>query len=178
MLKPSKNVFVDDSKRNLYKWAGIFHRLQKNFFEGEIKLRREKQIEDFVFLNEFNTVKLIIDTDILHKLKPISVDDNPDITIITDQKFSRYPCPEIIKKIDDILDKCPNLYLCLNRHYINIDNSYVDETLDDNFNLAITQWLKKSLPNATIVDMSLDYLDVGDYFTWAIPDRHYFITRK
>lgn len=180
MLKPSKNVFVDDSKKNLYKWASIFHRLQKNFFEGDIKLRREKQIEDFVFLNQFNKVKLIIDTDILHKLKPQQVDtyEEADIIIITDQKFSRYPCPEIIKKINDILDKCPNLYLCLNRHYINIDNSYVDETLDDNFNLAITQWLKRSLPNTNIVDMSLDYLDVGDYFTWAIPDRHYFITRK
>lgn len=151
-----------------------------NFFEGETKLRREKQIEDFVYLNQFNKVKLIVDTDVLSSLKNKSVDNigDSDIVIITDQKFSRYPCPEIIEKIDNILEQTDNLYLCLNRHYINIDNSYHDDTLDDNFNLAITQWLIKSLPHLKIIDMSLDYLDRGDYFTWAIPDRHYYITRK
>lgn len=151
-----------------------------NFFEGNTKLRREKQIEDFVYLNGYHKVKLIVDTDILSALKEKAVENisDSDIVIITDQKFSRYPCPEIIEKINNILTECDNLYLCLNRHYINIDNSYHDETLDENFNLAITQWLTKSLPDLKIVDMSLDYLDRGDYFTWAVPDRHYYISRR
>ena len=81
---------------------------------------------------------------------------------------------ELIKKQ---LDKCPNLYLCLNRHYVNIDNSYHDTTLDKNFTVAITQWLKKNLPGYDIVDLSLDYVDYGRHFTWAVPDRHYFIRK-
>jgi hypothetical protein len=153
-----------------------------NFFVGKTKLRREKQIEDFVFLNGFTNVKLITDTDVLYKIQNnnIIVESNTaaDIVIITDQKFSRYPCPEIIKKINNILEETKCLYLCLNKHYINIDNSYHDLSLDDNFNLAITQWLIKSLPHLNIVDLSLDVVDCGNYFTWAIPDRHYFITKK
>ena len=85
---------------------------------------------------------------------------------------------DIVKQIEKILVESKSLYLCLNRNYINIDNSYIDPTLSDNFCLAITQWSKKSLPDYNIIDMSLDYVEYGDYFTWAVPDRHYFITKK
>jgi hypothetical protein len=172
------NIIIQESK-NLYKWAKIFNRLQRNFFTEDIKLRREKQIEDFVFLNEFNKIKFVIDTDVLTSIKKYEVASSveSDLIIITDQKFSRYPCSVIIEKINWYLERCPCVYLCLNRHYINIDNSYHDFNLDANFNLAITQWLKKSLTHADIIDLSLDYLDCGHAFTWAIPDRHYFIKR-
>ena len=167
---------------NLYKWAKVYNSLQMKFFTEPVKMRRVKQIEDFVLLNEFEKVKLVIDTDVLDNLKRTKtcVDSfsEADIVIITDQKFSRYPCPELIKQIEKILVESKSLYLCLNRNYINIDNSYIDPTLSDNFCLAITQWLRKSLPDYNIVDMSLDYVEYGDYFTWAIPDRHYFITKK
>ena len=145
-------------------------------------MRREKQIEDFVFLNRYTNVKLITDTDVFDKIKNtntiVETMSAAGIVIITDQKFSRYPCLEIIKKINNILEETKSLYLCLNKHYINIDNSYHDLSLDDNFNLAITQWLMKSLPHLNIVDLSLDLVDYGNYFTWAIPDRHYLITKK
>ena len=162
MVPKVDNIIVQESK-NLYKWARVFNRLQRNFFTEEIKLRREKQIEDFVLLNEFDKITLVTDTDVF--------------VIITDQKFRRYPCPYMIEKINWYLERCKCLYLCLNRHYVNIDNSYHDYTLDSNFNLAITQWLKKSLGNSSVIDLSIDYLDCGHAFTWAIPDRHYFIKR-
>jgi hypothetical protein len=83
----------------------------------------------------------------------------------------------MLEQIIKQLDKCSNLYLCLNRHYINIDNSYQDPTLDSNFTIAITQWLKKNLPEADVIDLSLDFVDYGRSFTWAVPDRHFFIRK-
>ena len=162
--------------RPLYKWSKIFNRLQRNFFIEPTKLRREKQIEDFLYLNNFICPYIVKDTDILNTYTEFRTINNADIVVITDQKFSRYPCPEIIKQISEIIKKCPNLYLCLNKHYINIDNSYHDANLDTNFNLAIGQWLRKSLLDVSIVDLSLDFIDYGQSFTWAVPDRHFYIT--
>lgn len=167
------------STQNLYKWARVFNRLQRRFFDGDTQLRRERQIEDFVRLNGFQYVHLIVDTDVLTSLQSQQVDiDQADIVVITDQKFSRLPCTALIAEIKRLASRVPNLYVCLNRHYINIDNTYHDQSLSENFNVAITQWLKKELDDCLVVDMSLDYLDVGKSFTWAIPDRHYYIAKK
>lgn len=177
-LNPTKKIIVE-SPRGLYKWSKIFNRLQRNFFVEEVELRREKQICDFVVLNNYTAVKLKIDTDVFQNLQHLSVANSidADLTIITDQKFSRYPCTALIEKIKQQLDKCSDLYLCLNRHYINIDNSYYDPTLNQNFNIAITQWLKNNLNGCRVIDLSLNYMDYGHAFTWAIPDRHYFIQK-
>jgi hypothetical protein len=175
---PSKPILIDPT-HGLYKWSRIFNRVQRRVFtEQPNKLRREKQIEDFVRLNGYQRPWLMIDTDVLQALAPMAVQslDQADIAVITDQRFSRYPCPYLIQQIQLIMLQCPALYLCLNRHYINIDNSFHDAELDDNFNVAITQWLKKNLPY-TVTDLSLDYQDYGHAFTWAIPDRHYLIQR-
>jgi len=178
-LKTDKKIVID-STRYLYKWAKGFHHLQQNFFVDDIKLRREKQIEDFIMLNGFTQIKFKIDTDIFKDFKVNRVDTSAEaeMVVITDQKFSRYPCPAIINKIKEQLDKCSRLYLCLNRHYINIDNSYHDTSLDNNLNRAITQWLVKALPEFEITDLSSNYLDTGEQFTWVIPDRHYYIRIK
>lgn len=173
-INKHKKIIVDPT-RSLYKWGRGFHHIQKNFFTEDIKLRREKQIEDFISLNEFKRVKVIKDTDILNNTD--SVDSDPDLIVITDQKFSRYPCPEIIKKLGQYLDQCP-IYLCLNRQYINIDNSYHDQTLSDNYCLAISQWLRKELSSVDVLDLSLDVEEDGMQFTWVVPDRHYFIKRN
>jgi hypothetical protein len=173
---PRKQVIVDPTHA-LYKWSRIFNRLQRQFFVDPVtKLRREKQIEDFVRLNGYSRPWIMIDTDVLSSLRDICVatPQEADILIITDQKFSRYPCPAMIKKIQQLVDQCPTMYLCLNRHYVNIDNSYHDPDLDDNFTRAIPQWLDKNLPYE-VLDLSLDYMDYGHAFTWAVPDRHYLI---
>jgi len=175
MIFNTKKELVINPTQGLYKWSKIFNRLQRNFFEGDFELRRERQIRDFLKLNGYKHVHYIIDTDVFKN--DLNVEINAaEIVVITDQKFSRYPCPIIIQKIKELIKERP-LYLCLNRHYINIDNSYHDSTLDANFPTAITQWLKKSI-DADIVDLSLNYVDYGNAFTWAVPDRHYYIRNK
>ena len=169
------------SPMNLYRWNRSYFKLQSNFFVEEFKLLRERQIEDFVYLNDFDRLHLIKDTDIFKDGLRATMVKHPlaaELVIVTDQNFSRYPCPELINQIGKLLDDCPNLYLCLNRHYLNIDNTWHDATLDDNFQRAITQWLRRSLTNSTVVDMSFDWDDRGDYLSWSVPDRHYYITRK
>ena len=166
------------SPRTLYKWASVWGKIQKNYYTHEVYLRREKQIEDFVFLNEYKNLYIEKDTDILKNMRSVSRPDQADLVIITDQKFSRLPCTGIIESITQLLDQCPNLLICINRHYVNIDNTYRDQTLSSHYPLAVTQWLKKSLPTASIVDLSLDYLDSGNWFTWVIPDRIYYISRR
>jgi hypothetical protein len=176
---PNRPMIVESS-RGLYHWARIFNRLQRNFFVEPVQLRREKQIEDFIRLNGYTRVKFKTDTDVFKDLVDVVIcnqSHQAELVVITDQKFSRYPCPVLIEQIKNQLDNCSHLYLCLNRHYINIDNSYHDITLDKNFNQAISQWLKKQLPKYDIVDLSLDYVDYGTAFTWAIPDRHFFIRK-
>lgn len=176
ILKPRTTINIVPT-RPLYKWARIFNRLQRNFFTEPVKLRREKQIEDFVRLNEIAGVSIIKDTDILQGLQDLECTiDQADMVIITDQKFSRYPCPVIIENIKSLLSQCPRLYLCLNKHYINIDNSFHDCSLDGNFNLAIAQWLRKNLPGYRVLDLGLDVVDYGQSFTWAVPDRHFYIS--
>ena len=175
----TKTVKIEQT-RPLYKWSRSFNHLQRNFFvDRPTKLRREKKIEDFVILNGYSRVWISKDTDVFQVLDHVVVDDiaQAEIVVITDQKFSRYPCPVLIQKLQDILDICPVIYVCLNRHYINIDNSFHDNTLSDNFNLAITQWLKKNL-KCDVIDLSLDYQDYGTAFTWAIPDRHHLLRHK
>lgn len=160
---------------NLYKWAKVWGKVQKNYYPKTVMLRREKQIEDFVLLNEFQSLYIVKDTDILQKLNSVDTPEQADLVIITDQKFSRLPCPAMINNIQELLLRCPRMYLCLNRHYVNIDNTFCDSTLSDHYPLAITQWLKKNLVSSRITDLSLDYLDCGDYFTWVVPDRMYYI---
>ena len=160
---------------NLYKWAKIWGKVQKNYYPKPVMLRREKQIEDFVLLNEFQYLYIVKDTDILKNLNSVDTPEQADLIIITDQKFSRLPCSAMIEQIQELLLQCPKIYLCLNRHYVNIDNSFCDSALSDHYTLAVTQWLKKNLVNSRVTDLSLDYLDCGDYFTWVVPDRMYYI---
>ena len=165
------------STKNLYKWAKMWGKIQKNYYKEPVYLRREKQIEDFIKLNEFKKIYVVKDTDVLKDLPTVDSPGQADLIVITDQKFSRLPCTAIIESIEQLLTQCSEIYLCLNRHYINMDDSYCDRDLSDHFPLAITQWLKKNL-SAQVLDMSLDYyLDRGNYFTWVIPDRMYYIKK-
>ena len=176
-FSPLPQQIIVQPTRALYKWSRIFNRLQRNFFTEPVELRRERQILDFITLNGYQLVRFKTDTDVFGDCARVQHSADADLVVITDQKFSRYPCPIIIEKIKWHLDQCPALYLCLNRHYINIDNSYHDATLDSKYTVAITQWMKKNLPGLDVVDLSLNYLDTGQQFTWAVPDRHYFIRR-
>ena len=86
------------------------------------------------------------------------------------------PCDAIIDKLKKFL-KFGDVYLCLNRHYLNIDNQNIEVEIPNDYLLSITAWLKKSLEKFKVVDLSKNYRDYGDHFTWVIPDRIYFISK-
>ena len=182
-----KSLFEEVDAREDVVYDGV--KCKKDGFLHEIlqvpqnwnKLKEEhlKQIESFILLNEFDSVDFITDTDILHNAKKkYSNRPDPQLLVITDLKFSRYPCKIIIEKIKEYSKIYSALYICLNKCYINIDNSFHDISLDSNYNLAITQWLKKFLKDYNIIDLSLDTIEDGQSFTWVIPDRHFLITKQ
>lgn len=177
LQNPLKPIIVDTTQF-LYKWNRSYGGFQKKYFVESIGYRRESAIESFVVLNGFTRIKFITETDILKNIKKThGVENNYELLVIATQQFSRLPCTAIIEQIKKHLEVCPALYLCLTRWYLNIDNTYCDQTLDNNFLLAITQWLKKSLPNYDVVDLNLNRQEDGTFFTWVIPDRHYYIRR-
>lgn len=166
--------------RPLYKWARNFKRIQDRFYPEPVKLRRIKQIEDFITLNGYKKIfhidEVILDLNITND-RFVNELTFADLILVTDQKFSRYPLSGIIEKICDLTSSVPDAYICLNRHYLNIDNQRVDIDLPQDYQQAITAWLSSSLPDHVVIDMSRNYLDVGKSFTWSCPDRHYFIRR-
>jgi hypothetical protein len=178
LTNPRKPIVIDPA-RFLYKWNRSYGSLQKKYFIEPVIYRREMAIESFIKLNGFDRVKFETETDILNDIRhKVGADQDFDLIVIATQKFSRLPCPEIIQQIKNYLESCANLYICLTRWYINIDDSYHDDTLDDNYVLAITQWLKKNLPDYRVIDLNLDRQEDGTFFTWVIPDRHYFICKQ
>ena len=181
MTDPVKKTVKFVEPFALYKWAKNFARIQNKFYANRYKLRRIQQIEDFINLNNFKKVHHIEEVRIdLELEKNLFTNDInvADLILVTHQGYSRYPCKGIVEKIQEWLTSCPNLYLCLNRHYINIDNQTIDINLPDDFQTAITVWLQKSLPNCTVVDLSRNYIDYGLNFTWSLPDRHFYIVKK
>lgn len=164
------------SPENLYRWNRNWFKMQQSFFEEDFVLMREKQIIDFAVLNGHSKVKIIKDTDIFKQELPFEVvNEGHTLTIVTDQRISRLPCHALIDYIKDITQRT-DAYICLNRHYINIDNTFCDPTLNENYEIALGEWLRKYLDN-TVIDLSLQWPDRGDYFTWSVPDRHFFIPR-
>lgn len=172
-----KQVCVVQTK-NLYKWAKNFKRIQDRFYDNQYKLRRLQQIEDFICLNGYS--KVFHDEEVLLDLNIPQVDDRKlaDLILVTHQGYSRYPLSGIVEKIIEWTESA-DLYFCLNRHYLNINNVLLEYKLPDDYQQAITFWLKESLGNKfLIVDLSRNYIDFGQHFTWSCPDRHYFISRK
>ena len=166
---------------SLYTWAKNFKRIQDRFYNSQYKLRRIQQIEDFIQLNNFHKVyhiqDVLLDFDISKDMFTDDIQDS-DLILVTHQGYSRYPCTGIIEQINKWLSACPKIYLCLNRHYLNIDNQQIDMQLPSDYQQAITSWLQQSLSNQVVVDLSRNYIDFMQNFTWSVPDRHYYIETK
>jgi len=165
---------------SMYKWAKNFKRIQDRFFKLPVKPRRQKQIEDFIILNNFKKVfhlnEVLIDFDINNNIWTKNILD-ADLILKTDARLDRASCDGIIKKINSYTLQCNKMLWTLNRHYLNINNKPIDLELPSDYQQAITSWLSQSLPNHIVVDLSWYYLDNGKYFTWSIPDRIYYIER-
>lgn len=173
-----KKVIVEEPG-SLYQWAKNFKRVQDRFYEGDYKLRRIQEIEDFIRLNGYQRVLHVEETWLDLRCPGVTwveKSESADLILVTHQGYSRLPCSAIIDQIED-WTSTSDLYLCLNRHYLNIDNQPIDLDLDDDFQVAIGQWLRKSL-SRTVIDLSRYYTDRGKHFTWSVPDRHFFISRR
>lgn len=160
----------------LYKWAKNFKRIQDRFYNKEYKLRRLQQIEDFVRLNGYKSAYHIEETILDMEIEGVrwaSSSEDAEITVVTHQGYSRLPLKGIIDQIKRWMSH-GDVYLCLNRHYLNIDNQKLEMELSDDYQIAITQWLKSEL-ETTVIDLSRNYVDYGKSFTWSVPDRHFFI---
>ena len=170
-----KDIVIDNGQR-VYRWHKNYKQVQLGFFNKDVAMRREQVIDNFLYFNAPAPVYIIKDnqtfTDVLFSQTDKYEDANT--VLITDQKFSRLPCPEIINQLNKYLQDKRNVLVCLNRTYINIDNSYQDKTLADDYQLAIYQWLVKNL-NGEVTNLSSNYFEDGTYFTWVIPDQIFYI---
>jgi hypothetical protein len=171
-LKKSK-VILD---KNLYKWHKNWDRLQKSFFTEKYELHEKIKIEQFVAENNFKSVFHLKDNHLDFNFNTVSEIHKADLVLITDQRFSRSTCKQIITNIKQLLDQCPSVFLCLNRHYLNITGTETDNSLPDDYEEAIHEWLTKSL-GLPVQNHSEKFIDDGQYFTWVIPDQKFFIQK-
>ena len=171
-----KTIVVNNGQK-VYNWHKNYKQVQLNFLGNGIEMRREKFIKDFIKFNAPMPVHIIKDnatfTDV--DFRVMDNIDSAETILITDQRFSRLPCPEIINRLNSYLKLDKSILVCLNRTYINIDNSFHDIDLDDDYQTAIGQWLKKNI-NGNVLNLSIRYFEDGTYFTWVIPDQIFWIT--
>ena len=174
VLSMKKNKILID--KNLYKWHKNWDRLQKSFFTEPYELHEKIKIEQFVKEKGFKKVFHIKDNHIDFDFDTVDVKEQADLILITDQKFSRSTCSQIIHNIKSLSEVCPHVFVCLNRHYLNITGVETDESLPDDYESAIQSWLEKSL-GSTVINYSEKFTDDGQYFTWVIPDQKFYIKK-
>lgn len=164
-------------KENLHKWHKNWDRLQKSFFQEPHELHEKVKIDKFVSDNRFEKVFHVKDNYVDFKINEVTDINEADLVLVTDQKFSRSTCRDIILNIKKLLDHCDNLFLCLNRSYLNITGTETDETLPDDYQDAIHVWLEKSL-DMNVTNYSERFTDDGGYYSWVIPDQKFHIKKK
>ncbi len=163
-------------EENFHKWHKNWGRMQKKFTTDPHELYEKVKIEKFVQENQFKRVFHIKDNYLDFTFNTVESVKDADLVLITDQKFSRTTCKQIIENINSLLEDCPDIFLCLNRHYLNITGTETDDSLPDDYESAIEQWLRKAL-GLPIVNYSERFLDDGQYYTWVIPDQKFYIKK-
>lgn len=167
-----KNKIIID--KSLYKWHKNWGRIQKRFTTDPHELYEKIKIEKFIEKNQFKKIFHIKDNYIDFKFDTVQNIKDADLVLITDQKFSRSTCKQIISNLKTLLQSCPAIFVCLNRHYLNITGTEIDESLPDDYESAIQEWLEKSL-GLQIINHSERFIDDGSYYTWVIPDQKFYI---
>jgi|MDTB01.2.fsa_nt_gb hypothetical protein len=161
---------------NFYQWHKNWYKLQKSFFHEPHEIYEKVKIEKFIHNNGFKKVFHLKDNYVDYNFTTVDNINHADLVLITEQKFSRFTCKKIISNIKKLLEKCDNIFLCLNRNYLNITGMETDESLPDDYQDAIHVWLEKSL-NMKIKNYSERFIEDGNYFTWVIPDQKFHIKK-
>jgi hypothetical protein len=158
-------------------------RLQLRYFEEVCKIRREKNIEDYIITNGISRVHVIKDNAILDQFfieNNIEIVDpvSAELVVITDQRFSRLSVTNIIIQLTELLKSCSRIYLCLNKYYLNANESLIDNTLPENYDAAIIKWLEKNLPNTIAINCTEQFVEDGSCFTWVVPSSEILLCKR
>ena len=158
-------------------------RIQLRYFAEQCKIRREKNIEDYIINNGVQRVHVIKDNKILDSFFENNAiqlvnPDQADLIVITNQQFSRLDVATMIDKLQILLEKCPRIYFCLNRYYLNANESTVYPDLPEHFDQAIVSWLEQQLPGTIVLNRSEIFKEDGAFFTWVVPSCELLICRK
>ena len=161
------------------KWG----KLQLRYFVEDCKIRREKNIEDYIVNNGVRRVHVIKDNQILDDFFEeyniqLTEPEHAELVVITDQRFSRLSAKNMLIKLDALLAKCPRVYFTLNRYYLNANESIKDTVLPEHYDHAITEWFTNNLDNAIVLNRSEIFVEDGSCFTWVVPSCELLICKK
>lgn len=160
-----------------------WNRLQLRYFEEVCKIRREKNIEDFILMNGIQRVHVIKDNSILdeffvnNRIQLVEADD-ADLVVITDQRFSRLSVNNMLTQLRNILNRCPKIYFCLNKYYLNANEGNVYPNLPEEYDPAIVRWLTDNLVDTVVLNRSEIFEEDGSCFTWVVPSCELLICKK
>jgi hypothetical protein len=158
-------------------------RLQLRYFEEVCKIRREKNIEDFIVTNGISRVHVIKDNAILDQFFidnsiELVEPEQAELVVITDQRFSRLSTKNMLAKLNKLLAVCPKIYFCLNKYYLNSNESSVDTDLTENYDAAIVEWFTKNLNNTIVLNRTELFVEDGSCFTWVVPSSELLLCKK
>lgn len=160
-----------------------WNKIQLRYFKEDCKIRREKNLEDFIVTNGIKRVHLIKDNSILddfllaNQIETVDA-DSAELVIITSQQFSRLDVSVMIEKLRSLLDSCPRIYFCLNKYYLNANESVCLTDLTENYDSAIVEWLLKNIPGSIIINLTETFVEDGSCFTWVVPSSEILICKK
>ena len=83
----------------------------------------------------------------------------------------------MLEQLNKLLDKCPRIYFCLNRYYLNASETIVDPDLPEHYDTAIVRWFEKNLTNTIVLNRSEIFPEDGSFFTWVVPSCELLICR-
>jgi hypothetical protein len=84
----------------------------------------------------------------------------------------------LLQKLNALLQQCPMIYFCLNKYYLNSNESIVCPDLVDNYDAAIVQWLIRNIHNSRVINLTEIFVEDGSCFTWVVPSSEILICKK
>jgi len=158
-------------------------RLQLRYFEEVCKIRREKNIEDYIVTNGIARVHVIKDNGILDQFFidnhiELVEANQAELIVITDQRFSRLAVKNMLERLNTLLSDCPRIYFCLNKYYLNANEAVVDTELTEEYDAAIVEWFTKNLNDTIVLNRTERFVEDGSCFTWVVPSSELLLCKR